>query len=325
MASKQMAQWEIDALLQNIGGNALPSGPIASPTTSAPTRKSHAYDFRRPSRFSKEHLRVLQSIHEHFARSLSSSLSSYLRLNVRIQMTTVEQATFDEYVEQLPSQTVIYVMRMPPLKGPIILELSLQPTLAALDRLCGGPGLVTRRDGELTEIERSLLQPLGRHVLHATAAAWRGIIPVTPTIEDIVLNPQTVRTAGPNEIIALLVLELAVGDVAGTISLCLPYVALEPVMDQIHMQVWNVEKDQRNTMSAQALVRARLADVPLGLTVELGEVELSASAVLGLREGDVIRLGTPAQGELVLRIDGLPLFRCRPGLSSGNYGVRVTS
>ncbi len=259
-----------------------------------------------------------------FARHLGSSLSSYLRLNARIQMRSVEQATFDEFVEQLPNPTVIYVLRMPPLEGPVLMELNQAPTLAAIDRLCGGPGSASDHDRELTEIERSLLQPLGRHLLRATSDAWNAVVPIKPTVEDVILNPRAVRAAGPNEIVALLVLELAIGEVTGPISICLPYVALEPILGQLHTQVWNAEQHRDEQARADEQIRGRLQEVALELSVELGQIDLPTSSVLSLREGDVLRLGTSARGELVLYIADLPLFRCRPGLSAGNLAVQIS-
>lgn len=320
MARKQMAQWEIDALLQNVGEAARPAPP-----TGPTGRKTQPYDFRRPSRFSKEHLRALQAVHEQFARGLSSTLSSYLRLNVRVQLTTIEQATLDEYVEQLPNPTVIYILRLAPLEGPIVLELNLAPTLAALDRLCGGPGAVASRDHQLTEIERSLLQPLGRYFLRSLADAWLAVTPIKPSIEDVLVNPRAIRSAGPNEIVALLILELAVGDVAGTMSLCLPYVALEPVLERLHTQAWAIEPPRSSDESAQERLAAQLQNVPLDAIVELGRVELPASTLLTLRVGDVLRLDTSPAGELSLLVAGLPLFRGRPGISAGNLALQIVT
>jgi len=205
-----------------------------------------------------------------------------------------------------------------------MVELNMAPTLAAIDRLCGGPGSATSPERELTEIERSLLQPLGRHLLRATADAWNGVVPIKPSIEDVILNPRAVRTAGRDEIVALLVLEFAVGDVTGTISLSLPYVALEPILGHLHTQVWNVEQRQREQADAEERVRGQLLEAPMALTVELGQVELPASSVLSLREGDVIRLDTSPQGHLVLYVVDRPIFNCRPGLSAGNLAVQIT-
>ncbi len=123
------------------------------------------YDFRRPSRFSKDHQRTLQQIHEQFAQGFATALSSFLRLNVRAQVTSVEQTAFEEYADSLSNPTIIYVIHIPRFDGPITVELPVEPTRIMLDRLCGGPGLPVAGIQRLTEIERSLLKPLGRTIL----------------------------------------------------------------------------------------------------------------------------------------------------------------
>lgn len=292
---------------------------------STTTPSPQPYDFRRPSRFSKDHLRALQTIHERFARLLMSALTSYLRMNVRIQMRVAEQAIFDEYVEQLPTPLVIYVLRLPPLDGPMIVELALPPTLAMLDRLCGGQGVVTNPEREPTEIEQSLLHAVGRHLVRAVSDAWNGVAQLEPQVDDILLNPRTVRAAAPNEVVALLRLDFVVGDVGGAMNLCLPYVALEPVIDRLNQQAWLTEQHRADSAGIERILRERIAVVPLDAKVDLGQVELSASALASLRVGDVIRLGTAATGTLELHIAGYPLFRCRPGLSAGNIAVQIVS
>lgn len=288
-----------------------------------PAPKVAAYNFRRPSRFSKDHLRTLQMIHEQFARSLASSLSTYLRLNVRLQLDSVEQAAFDEFVERLPSSTILYVLRLDPLGGAVLLELSVPPTRVMLDRLCGGPGVVANREQHLTEIERSLLRPLGRHVLRAAEEAWAAITQMTATLEDVLLNPRAARAVVPNDVVALVTFELAVGDVAGRVSLCLPYLSLDPIVDQLSARVWSLESQRPDGGENEEKLRSQLLDVPLPAVVELGQVELPASTLLALREGDVIRLGTPVHGDLTMVVGEHPFFRCRPGLSAGHLAARI--
>ncbi len=281
------------------------------------------YDFRRPSRFSKDHLRTLQSIHEQFARVLATSLSSSLRLNIRSTLASVEQTAFEDYADRLPNPTIIYVLRMSPLDGPVTLEMSVDPTRVILDRLCGGPGLGAGSQQHLTEIERSLLRPLGRQIGRALAEAWSPVIQLDPAVEDVLLNPRAARAVSPNDTVALLTFELAVGDVVDKLMICLPYHSLEPLMDQLSARVWSLDQSSPVSDATEESLRARLLNVPVNATVILGEVELSTSAVLSLREGDVLRLSTAAQSDLAMAIDGRQLFRCRPGQSAGHVAVQV--
>jgi flagellar motor switch protein FliM len=287
-------------------------------------RRIHAYDFRHPTHFSKEALRTLHAIHEQFARSLASSLTSLLRLSVRIQLEDVDQGSFDTYVDQLPPLPVLYVLRLNPSAGACLFELSMAPTQVILDRLCGGSGGLVTRDPHLTEIERALLQPLGRHIVRAVSNAWSTVQPVSPTVDDILLSARAARSLAPSEVAAMATFVLAVGEVVGRMTMCLPAQAIEPMMESLVARTRSFDQP-RDEESPDALsLRQQLLDVPVSAVVELGRVQLPTAEVVGLQIGHVIRLETPSEGELLLTIEGQPLYLCRPGLSSGRVGVLVS-
>src|SRR6267154_5395062 len=157
--SKTLSQWEIDALLNSIGGDESALGTSGSGGTSPSStdRSIKLYDFRRPDRFSKEHIRAIQNIHETFARVTASSLSSYLRSATTVSLSSIEQVVYEEYVHQLSNPTLVNLVELQPLSGRIVVEMNFNLGLAMLDRMTGGPGVPTVRIGELTDIEMALL------------------------------------------------------------------------------------------------------------------------------------------------------------------------
>ena len=85
-----LSQSEIDSLLQ-----ALSSGEIDADDMKETTDKSvKEYDFKRPAKFSKEHLRTLEIIFEHYGRLISTNLPVYLRKNVQVSIVNSEALTF---------------------------------------------------------------------------------------------------------------------------------------------------------------------------------------------------------------------------------------
>src|ERR1700730_19147838 len=125
--SKTLSQWEIDALLNSIGSDdCAPGGPNGSPPTSLLDRSIKLYDFRRPDRFSKEHIRAIQTIHETFARVTASSLSSYLRSATTVSLSSIEQVVYDEYVHQLSNPTLVNLVELQPLAGRIVVEMNMK-------------------------------------------------------------------------------------------------------------------------------------------------------------------------------------------------------
>src|ERR1700686_1795668 len=135
--SKTLSQWEIDALLNSIGSDDVASGGSSNAPVSVMDRSVKLYDFRRPDRFSKEHIRAIQNIHETFARVTASSLSSYLRSPTTISLSSIEQVVYDEYVHQLSNPTLVNLVELQPLAGRIVVEMNMNIGLAMLDRITG--------------------------------------------------------------------------------------------------------------------------------------------------------------------------------------------
>ena len=167
--SKTLSQWEIDALLNSIGSDDSTTAGASSAVGLMPSvaeRTIKLYDFRRPDRFSKEHIRAIQNIHETFARVTASSLSSYLRSTTTVSLSSIEQVVYDEYVHQLANPTLVNLVELQPLAGRIVVEMNLNMGLAMLDRMMGGAGQMNMRRNELTDIEMALLRSLGAGVAH---------------------------------------------------------------------------------------------------------------------------------------------------------------
>ena len=115
-----LSQNEIDNLLQ-----ALSSGEVDAEEMKASSEKQvKNYDFSRPSKFSKEHLRTLEIIFEHYGRLLSTNLPVYLRKNVQVEVVNSEAVTYSEFSNALSNPVLLGIVNFAPLKGNIILEMA---------------------------------------------------------------------------------------------------------------------------------------------------------------------------------------------------------
>ncbi|MFN8635369.1 MAG: flagellar motor switch protein FliM [Chloroflexota bacterium] len=308
--------------------------PFGAPVAVAPPppvvhqKPAKLYDFRRPDKFSKEHLRSLRILHESFARMLGSSLTSYLSAGVQVRLTMLEQGTYDEYIQSLPTPTVIYVVGLAPLPGQAVVELNLPVARVLIDRLLGGTGSPAVRSNEMTEIELALLKTIGQFILSSLRETWSNVVPLRPSMQEPVLSPELAQFATMAEATVMLVLEVSVFKSTGTISMCIPYQVLQPVLDSLTSQVWfgggngggttrGADADSRNQMGD------RISQVSLPVTVELGDTELTVQALLDLQIGHVLRLNTNAQGPLPIRVDDRVKFVGQAGLSGKNLAVQI--
>jgi flagellar motor switch protein FliM len=324
--SKTLSQWEIDALLNSVGaeeGAAVAATSVVMPISS--DRNIKLYDFRRPDRFSKEHIRAIQNIHETFARVTASSLSSYLRSAATVSLSSIEQVVYDEYVHQLANPTMVNLVELQPLAGRIVVEMNMNLGLAMLDRMMGGPGVANARRNELTDIEMALLRSLGATISAGLRDGWTAVADLQPVLVETVLNADLVQAALPGDIAALLLFEIHTLGLSGTISICVPHPVIEPLMDRLNTQAWYSSTSRKSGSEDD---RIKLADgirgARLPIAVELGSTSITVGELLDIRKDDVIRLDRSVEGELPIMAGKRARFMGRPGTLGGNRAIQVT-
>ncbi|MEO8181216.1 MAG: FliM/FliN family flagellar motor C-terminal domain-containing protein [Deltaproteobacteria bacterium] len=65
--------------------------------------------------------------------------------------------------------------------------------------------------------------------------------------------------------------------------------------------------------------------IPVSVVAELGRVTLKLSQVLGLRVGDTLRLPSPANDPVLVRVEGMAKFDAVPVISRGQVAVKIHS
>ena len=320
--SKILAQWEIDALLNSVSNEENATTPSVASVTE---RNVKLYDFRRPDKFSKDHIRAIQNVHETYARVTSSTLTSYLRTSATIHLTSIEQVVYDEYVQQLANPTIVNLVELQPLVGRIVVEMGLNLGLGMLDRMMGGTGQVTPRQGhELTDIEFALIRSLSQNLIAGLKDAWAIVSDLQPVLVDTALSADFVQAALPGDIAVLLLLEVQTLESSGTISICIPHPVIEPLMDRLSTQAWFWSSRKTGTDDDRQKVEESLLGAPLDVLVELGTAGITVGELMELREGDVIRLDRPVDAALTVYAGEHARFRGRPGTLSGNRAVQIS-
>ncbi len=316
-----LSQDEIDALL-----TAISTGEVDATDYSAAKeqKKVKIYDFRRPDKFSKDHIRTLQMMHETFARLTTTALSAQLRALVSVHVASVDQLTYEEFIRSIPNPTTLAVINMDPLKGSAVLEIDPSITFTIIDKLFGGMGEVSKISRELTDIELSVMEGIIVRILGNLREAWSNVIDLRPRLGNIETNPQFAQIVPPNDMVVLITLETKVGDVEGMTNLCIPYISIEPIISKLSAQYMYSSIRKGATDENANIIQKRLESVGLPVIAEIGEAEINVQEVLNLKVGDVIKLpNTKIGSDMVLRISGRKKYKCRPGLVANRLAVKV--
>ncbi len=328
-----LSQAEVDALLSAVSSGSVPPEDLATPP--AESSKSEAgpergekqislYDFRRPDRVSKDQMRALQNLHDGYARLLSTTLSSYLRTLVEIEIVSVDQLTYSEFMMSVSNPTCIYVFQMEPLEGAAIAEINPNLVFLIVDRLFGGQGKSTDHTRELTDIEKSVLTKIADRALQNLKEVWEHVGIFTPKIESYETNAQFVQIAPPNETVILISLEVRMKHGSGLISLCFPYMLLESVIDKLSGESW-ISGQRTTTQETRRLLENELGATDLNANVVVGETQLSVRDMLQLHTGDVVVLDKPAGSDLIVRVGDRSKFLGRVGLVGRNKSIQITA
>ena len=268
-----LSQSEIDNLLK-----ALSSGEVDVDEMKDTEEKAvKNYDFARPSKFSKEHLRTLEIIFEHYGRLLSTNLPVYLRKNIQVEVVNSEAQTYSEFANSLSNPMLLGVINFSPLKGNILLEMATNIGYAMVDRM------------------------------------------------RIETNSQFAQIISPSEMIAIVTINIKIGEVEGLMNVCLPYITLDLVMDKLNTKFWYSSQQEKEEISYSDMVENLLEKAPIPVKAVLGNSAFSISDFARLQVGDIIRLDTKVEDELSIYVGSMKKFTALPGVSGDDYAVRITS
>ena len=316
-----LSQSEIDNLLA-----ALTTGELDMDQMQETAEKQvKDYDFKRPAKFSKEHLRTLEIIYEHYGRLISTNLPLYLRKTVQTTVASSETVTFSEFSNALSNPVILGIIDFKPLNGNVIVELSPNLGFAMIDRMLGGPGLPLDKNREFSEIEMTILEKLMILCMQLMTEPWHNVVDISPILERIETNAQFAQVIAPSDMIAIVTMNIRIGETEGFMNVCLPYFTLEEVMDKLNTKYWFSTMQKDDTFNYEDHIESLIRRVDVPVKAVLGKSVVSVNEFLGLQVGDVIRLNSSVDSELDIYVGNIKKFTALPGSSKDKYAVRVTT
>lgn len=315
-----LSQGEIDALL-----SALSSGEIMPDELPKEEEKQKVkpYDFRSPQKFSKDHIRTLELIHDNYARIISNYLTAQVRTNVKVKIESVEQITYEEFIHSIPNPTILTIFKMPPLNGSILFETNPQFVFQVIDILLGGKGDGKYRLREFTDIDKNIIKQINKGLISNLKLAWEDVLEVQPEIEGLETNPALNQTLAPNEPVALITFSVEMGKSNTFINICIPYLSIEKVLDKLVVQYWFQQNDELLREESREKIKKRLDIVDVSLTAILGKTSITVDDFLKLSVGDVLQLDNKSNSAVKLFIEEEEYFYAKPGIVGKSMGIEI--
>lgn len=316
-----LSQNEIDDLLK-----ALSTGEIDAHEmqTTTQEKKVKNHDFRRASKFAKDHIKTLNIIYDNYARLVTNFLTGYLRTLVQVDVVTVEALPYSDFSNSVSNPVILAIIDFAPMTGSIIFEIDPNIAYALVDRILGGRGTSMERVREFTEIELAIIERIIIQVLNLMREPWENVISIRPRLDKIETNAQFAQIVAQNETVALITLSARIGDVDGMINICIPHMVVEPIVSKLSTKFWFSTVEKEATPEMKESIEARVENTKVPVKAVLGKSIISVQEFLDLQQGDVLPLDTGVNEDMEIHVGSHLKFYATPGVKKNKVAVKIT-
>jgi flagellar motor switch protein FliM len=317
-----LSQNEIDNLLKAMSTGEL---DVEDYKETVGERNIKDYNFARPSKFSKEHLRTLEIIFEHYSRLISTTLPAYLRTAVHVEVINSEAVSYSEFSNALANPVLLGIVNFSPLKGSVLMDFSVNIGYTIIDRMLGGKGKPLEKNRDFSEIERTILEKIFAVCINELREPWHNVIKLEPHLEKLETNSQFAQIISPNEMIALVTLNIKIGKIEGLMNICLPYICIEPIMDKLNTKYWFSTMQQKDNEDYKDIIESVISRAKIPIKVLLGKSNISVNDFVNLQKGDIIKLDSKIDKDLEVFVGNINKFTGKPGMYKDTNAVKIIS
>lgn len=318
--SEILSQSEIDALLAELNSGE-PMEEDHREQGDSP--KIRLYDFKTANKFPKEQIRTINIVFQTYGQLLANYLSGSLRTSCEVEMVSIEELTFSEFNNSLPTPVILAIVSMPPLEGSILLQLSTEVVYICVNRLLGG-GRTNMENGKtFTEIERAITERVVRQMLRLMDEAWAKVIRIRSMLDRIETSNQFAQIVDMNEPVAIITFDLKIGDDSGIINICIPHMAIEPVAKQLNTRLWYSGEQSKKVIPQTDNISRKLLRTEVTLHAVFHETTATVNDVANLQVGDVIQLEHRVEEPVTVLVQNIPKFTAQIGKKGLSSAVKI--
>ena len=248
-----------------------------------------------------------------------------MRKNVQVTVASSETVTFREFTNALSNPVILGIVNFAPLNGTIIIDLAINLAYAMLDRMLGGSGIPLEKNRDFSEIELIIMQKILITMTQLLRDPWKNVIDISPVLDRIETNSQFAQVIAPGEMVAIVTLNMKIGDVEGYVNVCLPFFTLEDVMDKLNTKYWFSTMQEKHDENYEQYIESLIRKVEIPIKAVLGRSSISVEDFINLQVGDCIRLDTKVDNDMDIYVGNIRKFTALPGANKDSYAVRITS
>jgi flagellar motor switch protein FliM len=318
---KILSQDEINALFSSMSADASAlDGSAAKP---ASAEKAFAkFDFCRSDRIGKDQVRALYQLHTNFARNYSSSLSAYMRSVVEINLISIDQVSYSEFLKLMSDPTLFCALSLAPTHGNFGMELNPPLVFPLIDMLLGGTGKPSAEHRALTDLEIQIIEGVLRLALHDLRESWRPVLDLNLQLAGVEVKPQMLQLVPLSEPVVAICFEVKTGDTSGMLNLCIPSVILKT--NRAAFDAYRRPRSSGSESSEGVKISDVLRNAKVSMTTQIRDQVLVVEDLLNISPGDVIQMNHALGDPVQLRIAGVPKFAGRIVVKRGKRALEIT-
>ncbi len=286
--------------------------------------KVDEYNFRQPRIFSQDQVRLLNYVHEAFARGLSVYLSNRLRTIVEVRLQAIEQLAYADYVKSCDVPSALYVTEARQTEHKAVFEVDPKFILFLLDKQLGGRGEFPEETRPVSAIEQRLMGKLLDQAYRELTSAWGEI--ATMQFEEVGFesNAEFVQIVPGTEPVLVARLKLMAYERSCFLNVCYPYLLLKQTLGRTGIKQWLSRSRGEMETALKNLYEKELGESEVELRIELGDAKIRLSELLSLEVGDVVPLARRATDDIDVYIGSKRFCRARLGKAGKYQAIGIT-
>ena len=315
-----LSEGEVDALLKGVGEGEVPTEMDQADEVAGVT----TYDLTSQEKIIAGRLPTLDIINQMFSRLFRQSFSGMIRKAVEVNAVSTDTVKFGEFLRSLPSPSSLHIFRMEPLRGHGLMIVESKLVSAIVDTFFGGSTTKEEviKDRDFSGIEVRMTKNVVGAALEDLAKAWKPVHEVHTNYVRSEVNPQFAAIVPPTDIVLVIVFEIDLEFTSGSVTISIPYAAIEPIMPKLKATFQSEEQQVDRVWVSR--VREEMLTTEVEVVAELGVTEVTPERFRKWKVGDTIMLGNDTTDPLVVKVQGMPKVKGFPGVSRGLKAIQVT-
>ena len=315
-----LSQGEVDALLKGVS-----DGELETETDEIAENISgvEPFDLTIQEKVDPGRLPTLNIINQMFCKLFQNTFSKLMRRSVQVSTISTNTIKFGDFQSSLPFPSCLHIFSMDPLRGHGLVVVENKLISAVIDTIFGGTGTqkteITGRD--FSSIEIRMIKSMIISTLKDLEKSWSPVRTLKTNLVRSELNPQFAAIVTPNDIVLVLLFKIEMENISGTLTICLPYTAIEPIIPKLKTEFQSEKMEVDHVWISR--LRAKLLATELELVAELGTTTITPQDLMKYKVGDTIILGGDVSDPLLLKVEQIPKFKGFSGVSRGNKAVQL--